>query len=133
MRGRLEADRGGNSHGPANPQCAASALTKRATSTYLPPPHPLVVVRRNDRSEALAIYRESIAGQRTDNVLELTHPERKRIHNLKYYTWIEQQGKSVDELNAQWHDESYWTSIQGQAPLIDELITEFNREAGVAG
>ena len=83
-----------------------------------------------DRGEALAIYRESLAGQRTDNFLELTHPERKRVHNLKYYTWVEQQGKSVDELNAQWHDEGYWTGIQSQAPRIDGLITEFNREVG---
>ena len=83
-----------------------------------------------DRSEALAIYRESLAGQRTDNFLELTHPERKRVHNLKYYTWVEQQGKSVDELNAQWYDDGYWTGIQSQAPQIDELIREFNREVG---
>ena len=83
-----------------------------------------------DRAEALAIYRESLAGQRTDNFLELTHPERKRVHNLKYYTWVEQQGKSVDELTAQWEDEGYWTAIQSQAPRIDELIREFNREVG---
>jgi cysteine synthase len=85
-----------------------------------------------DRVEATAIYRESLAGQRTDNFLELTHPEKKRVHNLKYYTWVEQQGKSVDELNAQWQDGSYWASIQGQAPRIDELIQEFNREVGAA-
>ncbi len=85
-----------------------------------------------DRVEATAVFRESLAGQRTDNFLELTHPEKKRVHNLKYYTWVEQQGKSVDELNAQWQDEGYWTSIQGQAPRIDELIQEFNREVGGA-
>jgi cysteine synthase len=85
-----------------------------------------------ERGEALAIYRQSIAGQRADNFLELTHPEKKRVHNLKYYTWVEQQGKSVDELNAQWQEESYWTSIQSQVPHIDELIREFNREAGAA-
>jgi cysteine synthase A len=83
-----------------------------------------------DREEAIAIYSQSLAGQRADNVLELTHPERKRIHNLKYYTWIEQQGKKLDELNAQWRDDAYWKSIQAQAPRIDELIEEFNREVG---
>ena len=85
-----------------------------------------------DRAEATAIYRESIAGQRTDNFLELTHPERRRVHNLKYYTWVEQQGKSVEELSAQWTDDAYWTSIQSQAPRIDELIGDFNAEVGAA-
>jgi len=43
-----------------------------------------------------------------------------------------QQGKPIEELNAQWSDPSYWTAIQGQAPQIDELIREFNAEAGTA-
>jgi hypothetical protein len=55
------------------------------------------------------------------------------VHNLKYYTWVEQQGKSVEELNAQWKDERYWTGIQEQAPAIDELITAFNRDVEPAG
>ena len=62
-----------------------------------------------------------------ENVLELTHYEKKRIHNLKYFTWIEQQGRELDELNSQWYDhDSYWNSIFSLAPQIDELIMEFN-------
>ena len=62
-----------------------------------------------------------------DNVLELTHYEKKRIHNLKYFTWIEQQGRELDELNAQWYDHDYyWNSIFSLAPQIDELIEDFN-------
>jgi cysteine synthase A len=85
-----------------------------------------------DRGGAIALFHESLAGQRADNLLELSYPERKRVHNLKYYTWVEQQGKSIDELNAQWSDPGYWTSIQGQAAHIDQLIQEFNAEAGTA-
>jgi cysteine synthase len=70
----------------------------------------------------------SLQGQRTDSMLELTYQKRKRIHNLKYYTWIEQQGKDVEELNAQWYDRSYWTRIQNSADEIDSLIDSFNRE-----
>jgi cysteine synthase len=83
-----------------------------------------------DRDAAVAAWAGSLAGQRADNVLELTWPERRRVHNLKYYTWVEQQGKSVEELDAQWSDGSYWTGIQEQAPAIDALIAEFNAEAG---
>jgi cysteine synthase len=83
-----------------------------------------------DRETAVAAWAGSLAGQRTDNLLELTHPEKKRVHNLKYYTWVEQQGKDVRELEAQWEQEDYWKGIQRQAPAIDELIREFNAEAG---
>ena len=68
-------------------------------------------------------------GITTDFMLELTYPERKRVHNLKYFTWIEQQGKEVDELNAQWYDyPEYWIRIQEQMPQIDALIKNFNSE-----
>lgn len=67
-------------------------------------------------------------GLRTDHLLDLDDFERERIHNLKYYTWIEQQGKSVEELNAQWYDyENYWGELHKMAPAVDQLITEFNQ------
>ncbi len=67
-----------------------------------------------------------LLGQSHDNYLELGYYDRKRIHNLKYYTWVEQQGKSVEELNAQWQPE-YWQDIfETEAERIDALIEEFN-------
>jgi len=65
-------------------------------------------------------------------MLELTYPERKRIHNLKYFTWIEQQGRTVEELNAQWYDyPDYWHNIQAQIGPINKLIREFNASTGL--
>ena len=65
-------------------------------------------------------------------MMELGHWERKRVHNLKYYTWIEQQGRELVELNAQWYDyPAYWERIQGQADEIDALIDEFNDRTGL--
>lgn len=60
---------------------------------------------------------------------ELSYYERKRIHNLKYFTWVEQQNKSAGELNAQWFEPAYWENIRRQAKEIDRLIEEFNKEA----
>ncbi len=69
---------------------------------------------------------------KTDHMQELGYYDRKRIHNLKYYTWIEQQGKDLDELNAQWYDyEEYWGEVHSMAPKIDELIKEFNDMVGL--
>jgi len=70
---------------------------------------------------------ECLKAQGIDNALELSYYEKKRIHNLKYYTWIEQQGKALDELNAQWYDhDNYWSKARDIAPKIDEMIIEFN-------
>ena len=80
---------------------------------------------------AAATYAKSLMGQTTDNTLELSYQERKRIHHLKYYTWVEQQGKTFEEINAQWYDKKYWTNIQDLTDKIDTLIEEFNAEAGI--
>ncbi|KAB1441492.1 pyridoxal-phosphate dependent enzyme [Pseudodesulfovibrio senegalensis] len=66
-----------------------------------------------------------------DHTLELTHYDKKRIHNLKYFTWIEQQGRELSELNDQWYDaENYWGNTFSQADQMDELIKEFNDMIG---
>lgn len=72
-----------------------------------------------------------LLGERTDNLLELSEQDRRRIHNLKYFTWVEQQGKTYDEIMAQWHDPDYWTSVQRQVPEIDALIEQFNARVGL--
>jgi len=79
-----------------------------------------------------AAYSRAVLGSvATDSMEELGYRERKRIHNLKYYTWVEQQGKTFDEIQAQWYDEDYWENIQKMAPEIDKLIVEFNRKTGL--
>jgi hypothetical protein len=71
-------------------------------------------------------------GQKRDAMIELGHYERKRIHHLKYYTWIEQQKFDLDELNKQWYEyESYWPNIQKLTPQIDQLINDFNEKVGL--
>lgn len=69
-----------------------------------------------------------VKNQTIDYMKELSYYDKKTIHNLKYFTWIEQQGKSVDELNAQWYDENYWKERYSTVELWDELIEEFNRK-----
>ena len=71
-------------------------------------------------------------GLGTDYVKELNYYDRKAVHNLKYYTWVEQQGKTYDEIVTQWEDDSYWTDIPGHAAQLDALIEEFNRKVAEA-
>ena len=79
-------------------------------------------------TDAAIVHTTSLLHQGIDNLLELSYYDRLRVHNLKYYTWIEQQGKTVDELHAQWYDREYWTRIQALTPRIDAMITQFNEE-----
>jgi cysteine synthase len=81
--------------------------------------------------EAAADFARYLQGQSTDNMLELRYTDRRRVHNLKYYTWVEQQGRTYQEIQAQWYDPNYWTDVQKQADQIDELIVEFNQEVGL--
>ncbi len=76
-------------------------------------------------------FSEHLHGMRTDSMKELTYEDRKRVHNLKYYTWVEQQGKTYEEINAQWYDRDYWTGIHEQADELDKLIDDFNAQTGV--
>lgn len=97
--------------------------------------------RIQELNEQYGIYHESDAKLdheihmlqlKTDNMEELTYVGRKRVHNLKYYTWVEQQGKTVEELNALWYDtEHTWDAVHAQAAELDALIQAFNDETGV--
>jgi cysteine synthase A len=81
--------------------------------------------------DAVAAYHRHLLGQSIDYVQELTYYDRKRVHNLKYYTWVEQQGKTYEEIQDQWYKPDYWTGVQGQVEEIDALIEAFNEKTGL--
>jgi cysteine synthase len=96
--------------------------------------------RLDEHRERLGAYTETTAaadfdrrlmGQSLQHMMELGYWERKRLHNLKYYTWIEQQGKTAEELDAQWYDDNYWTSAFHKYEEWDEKIREFNDKTGI--
>ncbi len=85
-----------------------------------------------DYTAALAAgdFARHLQSVKTDHMQELSYLDRKRIHNLKYYTWVEQQGKSAEELNRLWEDpEGTWEAVHRQAAEIDALIEAFNEAA----
>ena len=72
-----------------------------------------------------------LMGATTDHMKELGYPDRKAIHNLKYFTWVEQQGKDVEDLRQLWEDKNFWPSVFSQPARWDELIAEFNDRTGL--
>jgi hypothetical protein len=82
--------------------------------------------------EAAKDYHRYLMGTSTDHVVELTYYDKRRVHNLKYFTWIEQQGKMLTELNDQWVNfPEYWKRIHDQVSEIDRLIDQFNERTGL--
>jgi len=70
-----------------------------------------------------------LAHQSIDFFKELSYYERKAIHNLKYYTWVEQQGKTYEEIMEQWKPEYWRDMFENEVGYFDQLITEFNHLA----
>jgi cysteine synthase A len=81
--------------------------------------------------DAAADFARYLHGQSTDNLLELRYTDRRRVHNLKYFTWVEQQGKTYAEIQDMWYQPDYWTTVQSQVSEIDQLIEDFNAEVGL--
>ncbi len=82
-------------------------------------------------TQAIKDFEKCLCGQQTDNMRELNYQDRKAVHNLKYFTWVEQQAKDVAELNQLWYDRTVWDTMFHQTERWDELINEFNDRTGV--
>lgn len=81
--------------------------------------------------QAVKDFEKCIFGQQTDNMRELNYQDRKAVHNLKYYTWVEQQAKDSEDLSQLWYDRKIWNDIFNQINRWDELINEFNDRTGL--
>jgi cysteine synthase len=81
--------------------------------------------------QAAKDFEKCILGQAIDNMRELNHKDRQAIHNLKYFTWVEQQAKDVADLQQLWYDREIWNTMFKQVDRWDELICEFNEKTGV--
>ncbi len=79
--------------------------------------------------DAAVDFERYLLGATTDHLQELRFTDRKRIHNLKYFTWVEQQGKSVDELDALWSP-AFWEDLVESLDAWDRQIEAFNQDSG---
>ena len=82
-----------------------------------------------DEVNAGEIFSRHLEGIVDDHVLALTHFDRKRIFNLGYYTWVEQQGVAIDDFDRR-KDQRFWRGLVDGIPTWDRLIEDFNAEVG---
>jgi cysteine synthase len=84
-----------------------------------------------DLAAAARAFGRHLAGIDGDHVRELDHRERRRIFNLGYFTWVEQQGVALADFDRRL-DQTFWTRLANAVPAWNELIAAFNRDAGFA-
>lgn len=72
-----------------------------------------------------------VLGAMPDNLRELSHQDRKQLHNFKYFTWVEQQQRSAEDLRKLW-DPEFWEQTFAQVNEWDKAIEEFNRQVSAA-
>ena len=82
-----------------------------------------------DAISAAEVWGRSLAATTTDLMVEMTHTQRERVFNLGYYTWVEQQGVSLEEFSAR-KPQSFWNGLQSLVPAWDAMIAKFNAETG---
>ena len=84
-----------------------------------------------DARAAAEIHATHLQAITTDHLLETTATDRRRIFNLGYFTWVEQQGIALEDFDAR-REQTFWRDLQALVPVWDELIAAFNRETRAA-
>jgi cysteine synthase A len=78
-----------------------------------------------DEAAAGEVRAAYLDGVDTADMIECTHADRLRMFNLGYYTWVEQQGVTIDEFNAR-KSQDFWVETREIVHEWDDLIDEFN-------
>ncbi len=81
-----------------------------------------------DELAAAESYGRYLLATTTDHMEELSLRGRERIFNLGYYTWVEQQGVSLQDFDAR-RDPEFWNRLMEVVPAWDRMIDEFNSAA----
>ncbi len=83
------------------------------------------------RSEVASTVERHLGDPGVHAVLDLDERERRRIFNLGYFTWVEQQNLDFDAFVAR-REQSWWDAMVPIVEVWDELITDFNQRTGMA-
>ena len=78
-----------------------------------------------DQITCAEIFAKNFDAISVDHTLELSQIDKERIFNLGYYTWVEQQGTSLEEFEDR-RNQSFWDKHYKDMISLDEKIKEFN-------
>jgi cysteine synthase len=80
-----------------------------------------------DDRAAAEVFGRHLADVGTDHMIDCTEADRRRIFNLGYYTWVEQQGTPF-ELFEQRRSQDFWRGLRRFVPVWDELVADVNAQ-----
>jgi cysteine synthase len=83
-----------------------------------------------DEIHAAEVFARHMQAVTDDRLIELSHIDRRRIFNLGYYTWVEQQGVPLEDFDRR-RDQAFWRGLQESVTAWDRLIEDFNQRTGV--
>ncbi len=98
--------------GAMYPSERAKTITNRYRGEY----------SHTDAAEAFGQHLGHIS---TEHMIDCTEADRRRIFNLGYYTWVEQQGTPF-ELFERRRSQEFWRGLRPYVGVWDDMITEFN-------
>jgi cysteine synthase A len=75
--------------------------------------------------DAAEVFGEHLAHTSTEHMIDCTEADRRRIFNLGYYTWVEQQGTPFELFEERRH-QSFWRGLRRYVGVWDAMIDEFN-------
>ncbi len=76
-------------------------------------------------TDAAEAYGQHIASASTDHMIDMTEADRRRVFQLGYYTWVEQQGTPF-ELFEQRRHQDFWRGLRRYVDVWDSMIDDFN-------
>jgi hypothetical protein len=82
-----------------------------------------------DARAAETVHRRYLLEPDVEHLLELGPRDRERIFNLGYFTWVEQQGLSMEDFVAR-RDQEFWRALHPLVATWDERIGDLNRRTG---
>jgi hypothetical protein len=82
-----------------------------------------------DRDAARRALDRYLREGETGEIEVLNEAGRRRIFNLGYYTWVEQQGVSLADFEAR-RQPGFWVGLRGYLDRWDQMISEFNERTG---
>jgi cysteine synthase len=78
-------------------------------------------------TDAAEAFGQHLAHVSTEHMIDMTEADRRRVFNLDYFTWVEQQGTPF-ELFEQRRSQDFWRGLRRYVGVWDELIDDFNAQ-----
>ncbi len=76
-------------------------------------------------TDAAEAFGQHLGHVTTEHMIDMTEADRRRVFQLGYYTWVEQQGTPFP-LFEERRDQSFWRGLRRYVGVWDDMITDFN-------